>query len=182
MLNSTPDKPETTDADETKLVTRYQTGDQEAFGTLMERYGRQLLAFLSSRCSHGLSPDDVAQHVWMMAWKNRSQFEPGNFRAWLYTIARNHIHSYFRKERTVAWSEEFDLAAPELDPIDPRIEFLRDCLQSLEGAMIDAIRLQLQGATTKEIARQLVIEEGTVGSRVVRAKQRLKDCVTRKMQ
>ncbi len=179
---STAQGPLAADHVEAHLIARFQAGDSEAFTLLVNRFGIDLAAYVSCNCPRGLAHEDVTQHVWMQVWKHREEFKPHFFRAWLYRIAKNFIINHYRKKREEFLSEEVDPAARELDPEDPRLDALRDCLDSLDGPFIEVIRLQQQAASTKEIAVQLSISDGTVGSRGNRGKQLLRECVERKMQ
>ncbi len=61
-----------------------------AFWHLHERHAPRLLAFLRNRSTPDGDAEDVHQEVWLRVWRNLSgRFHGGNFRAWLYEIARH---------------------------------------------------------------------------------------------
>src|SRR5262249_46401761 len=62
---------------------------EAAFQQLYQRHARPLLAFLAGRVRRDLL-DDVHQTVWLRVWERTPErIEGGNFRAWLFQVARN---------------------------------------------------------------------------------------------
>ena len=67
-----------------------QAGDQAEFGTLIEPYRRELLAYCYRFLGSPLDAEDVVQETMLRAWRRRETFNrPVSFRAWLYKIATN---------------------------------------------------------------------------------------------
>lgn len=83
---------------------------------------------------------DILQEVNLLVWKKRDQFKPGsNFRAWVYTFARNVTMKYqkrarrenelmFSAETIDALAEDFIAASPVFDE---RLHALRHCLKKV---------------------------------------------------
>lgn len=163
-----------------KIIDRLQTGDRSALERIEQEMGAELLAFVINRCPAGASPDDVVQDVWLRVWRSRDQYQRGSFRGWVYQIAKNRILDIHRKKRPDLMADQFDPPAPEFDPPDPQLELLNECLE-LGGQFVEAIRLQLKGLSTEEIADHMQINHGTVGSRISRGKKQLRECIERKM-
>lgn len=75
------------------LVDAIQHGDDAAFSTLLERYRRPVLNFVSRMLGGSSDAEDVAQDVFVRAYRGLHQpsFRRGNgeFSTWLFQIARN---------------------------------------------------------------------------------------------
>src|SRR5262245_16221395 len=79
---------------------------QAAFRALYDRHARRLLAFLAGRLKSA-AVDDVHQEVWQRVWQHSGAgFRGGNFRAWLYAVARNCVTDHQRRRTFGAIAEE----------------------------------------------------------------------------
>jgi RNA polymerase sigma-70 factor (ECF subfamily) len=127
--------------------------------------------------------EDVAQEVFLQAWKSFSQFEAGtNCRAWLYKILFHCIHHHRRKWfrfPLLKETEEFleaNLAAPAVVP-DQLTD--RDILSALDSVPADfrsvVLLVDVEEFAYKEAAEILKIPIGTVMSRLSRGRKLLRD-------
>jgi RNA polymerase sigma-70 factor (ECF subfamily) len=67
-----------------------QAGDPAEFGSLVEPYRRELLAYCYRFLGSPLDAEDLVQETMLRAWRRRETFNrPVSFRAWLYKIATN---------------------------------------------------------------------------------------------
>lgn len=162
-------------------MERFRAGDQEAFRELYRLYAPGLLAFLASRCRSRSDAADVAQDVWLKAWKARSRFDGRHFRGWLFQITRRWLIDVHRKRRETISPENWDPEDQRPSETAESITALQDCLKSVGGEYVAVIRAQLEGADVAQIATRLGIEESTVYTRVNRGKKQLRDCVERKL-
>jgi RNA polymerase sigma-70 factor (ECF subfamily) len=172
--------------DEKEFVRLSRQGDKESFGLLVKMYERKVhnLAFQFTR-NEAVS-DDLTQEIFIKAYfalpKFRGQSE---FGTWLYRIGMNHIKDYLRKP-----PRELPLYVVPEDRVDPlrfseaeqdareferRRAMVRDCLEALPPKHRIIITLRdIQGMSYEEIARTLKISQGTVDSRLFRARQLLR--------
>lgn len=164
------------------VVKRFREGDPKAVEGLIEIYGRQLNAFLINNRPTAVQADDIAQEVWLRIWRARLQYVEGNFRGWLFTIARRVLAEVHRKRRPELLPETYDPAAAENDIDDPRLAALKECLEQLDNDFLATIRGQINGLSTRELAERLGVPEGTISSRSNRGKKLLRQCVEQKMQ
>jgi RNA polymerase sigma-70 factor (ECF subfamily) len=172
--------------DEKELVRRAREGDKDAFGLLVKMYEKKVhnLAYQFTR--NDAVADDLAQEVFLKAYfalpKFRGQSE---FGTWLYRIGVNHIKDYLRKKPrelplTVvpedrAGGAEARAAEQEAREADERRAVVMACLAELPARHRIIITLRdLQGLSYDEISKTLKISQGTVDSRLFRARQLLR--------
>jgi RNA polymerase sigma-70 factor, ECF subfamily len=127
--------------------------------------------------------EDVAQEVYLQAWKSFARFEPGtNCRAWLFRILFHCIHHHRRKWfrfsllNDVSEFLESNLTAPE-----PIGELITDgeILAALDRIPVDfrsvVLMVDVEEFSYKEAAEILSIPIGTVMSRLNRGRKLLRD-------
>lgn len=82
------------------LLRRCQAGDQRAFQVLYERYARQVYAFLLGYLKDPHLAEDVTQETFVRVWRALPRYrEQGQFRAWLFRIARRLAIDAERRQR-----------------------------------------------------------------------------------
>ncbi len=101
------------------LVAAVAAGDEDAFGTLAKRYERELHVHCYRMLGSFDEAEDVTQEALLKAWRNRSAFDGGNFRAWLYRIATNASLDAIRRRKPVPVQSYADL--PFLQPYPDRL-------------------------------------------------------------
>jgi RNA polymerase sigma-70 factor (ECF subfamily) len=136
----------------------------EALAELDNRHAPDLLAFLAARTPSNY--EDIHQDVWLRAWEHLpGGFRGGNFRAWLFEIARNRVTDYERRKRPGRLGEETDPAdhRSDINPVATaqdreRREQLKKCLQRLEQRDARAavlVRGRLGGEAYTDLCTQL---------------------------
>ncbi len=72
----------------------------QEFDHLYDRYARPIYAFISRRTSDRAVSEDLTSTVFLKALENIRSFHPrkGNFRTWLYRIARNVLIDHYRSQ------------------------------------------------------------------------------------
>jgi RNA polymerase sigma-70 factor (ECF subfamily) len=150
-----------------------------AFKAELTRVIPQLRAFARSLCGNHDLADDLVQETMMKTWAARQRYVAGtNFRAWTFTILRNHYFSLTRRRRfTGEWDDlvaDRVLAAPASQ--DSSIE-LRDLMRALlqlpEPQREALILVGAGGISYEETAEITGVAIGTVKSRVARARMAL---------
>ena len=181
-----------------ELLSRFCTGQKEAFGILMRRYERELYGYLRRYLGDGNLAEDVFQNTFLQVYLKSGQFEEGRpVRPWLYTIATNQaIDALRRNGRHQAVS--LDQRRKEADegelhnliellesrgpsPIDAaKGQELRERIRASVDRLPDFLREVLtlayyQGLKYREIADILGIPVGTVKSRLHAALVKLQE-------
>jgi RNA polymerase sigma-70 factor (ECF subfamily) len=158
---------------------------EAAFQQLYQRHARPLLAFLAARVRRD-QLDDVQQTVWLRVWERMpEQIEGGNFRAWVFRIARNYLIDLSRRKKADAAEtpEEWqDTRAPSaLDALiaaeEPHI--VGACLKHLEEEEVQVVRDRFAGEAYEDICQRMNISAARAYKLYHTATHKLQSCVDR---
>ncbi|MFM9837009.1 MAG: RNA polymerase sigma factor [Cyclobacteriaceae bacterium] len=166
------------------LMVKVRDGDLDRLGLLFERHKKPLYGFFRGLTRQQELSEDLVQNTFLRILKYRHLFKgEGDFRAWMFQIARNVHHDHHRKNKINA-SEELDDWQDKLGHNENRsTEMLQaDEQQMLSMAMdrlpIDKREILLlskyQEKKYQEIGEILGCSEGAVKVKVFRALQELK--------
>src|SRR5213592_3642779 len=82
---------------EAAVLTRARAGDEEAFRSLVEPYGRELQLHCYRILGSLQDAEDLLQETLLAAWRGLERFEGrASLRAWLYRIATNRCLNMLR--------------------------------------------------------------------------------------
>jgi len=139
----------------------------------------ELRAFARFLCGSRAEADDLVQEALAKAWKSRASYEPGtSLKSWTFTIIRNQFYSDKRRswrqssldpetaERTLV-AVTNPTGALELDEVRRALAMLPD--DQREALILVAVA----GMPYEEVSAICGCAEGTIKSRVSRARQRL---------
>ncbi|WP_243719593.1 RNA polymerase sigma factor [Actinomadura sp. KC06] len=157
--------------------------DPERFSEIFDRYFVEIHRYVASRLG-GPSADDVAAETFLTAFTLRHKYDAGRpqARAWLYGIATNLIRRHRRSEtrayrvtgRATAETDHADRVAEMVSAqrMQPRLAAV---LAGLGAGDRDVLLLVAYGDLSyEEVAQALGIRAGTVGSRLNRARRKLR--------
>jgi RNA polymerase sigma factor (sigma-70 family) len=170
------------------LLEQFITGRNEAaFAALVQRYGALVYGVCARVLRHVEDAEDAAQATFLVLARKASSIRTGTSLAgWLYRVAfRIALHAKQRRvQRQVHESELQDVAEPEPTP-EWIWRDLRPVLDEEVCSLPVKLRLPfvlcyLHGKTNEEAARQLGCPVGTVLSRLARARDRLRDRLSRR--
>jgi RNA polymerase sigma-70 factor (ECF subfamily) len=157
------------------LIKRAQGGDREAFTELMRRYYdavmRQILLYVGADRA---SAEDVAQETWWRIARALGGFSGrAGFYTWACRIARNESIRRGRKMRMLpVLPEPVQHDSEERD----RAELVHAALRRLPEKFRLPLVLELwEEKSLREIGQALGLPEGTVKSRLFRARERFRD-------
>ncbi|WP_424640340.1 RNA polymerase sigma factor [Embleya sp. AB8] len=181
-MPSPPAKPTCSDAD---LLTAIAAGRHDALKVLHERHAPWLRARLARRCADPDLVDDAIQDTFLAVWRGAKRFDPagGDPAAWIWTIGIRRLISLLRVRRvpvveldtdhaTTASAEDLVLLGVEHTDVGAAIARLSPELRAVIEATV------LDGLSTREAARLLGIPQGTVKTRAMRARARLRELLT----
>lgn len=163
------------------IVVRAQMGDSRAFESLIRANHPKLLYYIGKMLLRKDLAEDVAQEVWMTAWRKLRHLRASQaFKVWLYRIAHAETVRIIRQEsRYVELSVPFDLMETDQDSgedfTDEEIRMVNIALERLNPTLREAITLRfIEGMSYEEIAQITEVPIGTVRSRLHYAKQTLR--------
>lgn len=99
------------DVDTACLVARFQAGDRAVFAEIYSRYLGRVHAYLSLLLKDIHEAEDLSQQVFLSIFQALPGYEQRDkpFRAWLFTIVRNHALKHLRKHGRVEVEDANDI-------------------------------------------------------------------------
>ena len=165
------------------LVQGMAQGNTHALDELYARRGPGILSFLVAHIGDHSLAEEVLQDVMLAAWNNAASFRgDSSVRTWLLVIARNRAMNTYRKRKLplVTLDDAFGVFGQDTGPLE-KVERkgyenrVREAVNQLPLPQREVLVLvfyhQLSGP---EVAQVLGINEGTVKSRLHRAKEALR--------
>jgi RNA polymerase sigma-70 factor (ECF subfamily) len=172
--------PGSADEPDAILVSR-ALQDREAFAALYLRYVTELSRFCLLRLHDEDAARDATQQIFVQALAGLARYrETGQFRAWLYTIARHVLANQARHQHAT-----FPLATA-LEAVDPRLTPEETATARLERRALlaavsrlpddqrTAMELRLTGLTGPEVATAMERSHDAVKKLQLRALERLR--------
>lgn len=163
------------DIDEKDLIAWLRTGDQEAFGSLYDRYSAAIYGVISRIVQSDIVAEDVLQESFVKIWRSFAQYDEskGRLFTWMLNIARNLAIDHYRsinRNPTQNCSACFDVDLIDIEhshSFNPDIIGLRELVNVLKPDQIEIIdHLYYQGFTHVEAAEKIEIPLGTVKTRL----------------
>lgn len=171
-------------SNEQEIIRRARQGDGDAFRRLVEEHQTQVYRIALRMCGEAAA-DDVTQEAFLTAWRALPSFRGEcRFSTWLYRLTTNAAIDFLRREKRHAHSDdvtELELpdGAPSPQELAERSETqsaVRRGLAQLSEEHRQVLVLRyMQELDYGEIAAALSVSEGTVKSRINRAKARLRE-------
>ena len=175
---------------EAELVQAARKGDQDAFAQLVEANQGRIYTLAYRMTGNADTAADLTQETFLSAWQSLPRFrEKSAFSTWLYRMAVNACIDFLRREKRRGVlplpPDGAALPLPGQEPSPP--EALER--QELVGAVHQALATlsphhrkvlvlrDLEGLSYREIAQLLQLEEGTVKSRIARARLALREAL-----
>jgi RNA polymerase sigma-70 factor (ECF subfamily) len=168
------------------LMLKVKDGDIDKMGLLYDRYHKQLYRFLFNMTRQKELSEDMVQNIFLRMLKYPDGFAGfGEFRMWMYHIARNAVYDHFRKVKRSPPStdiKEYEERIAGDSQSDKKIEKDQE-IEMLETAMMGLtdenrellIMSRFEELKYNEIATILNTTEGAVKVRVHRALNQLKN-------
>jgi RNA polymerase sigma factor (sigma-70 family) len=169
---------------EAQLLQASAGGSKDAFGAIVRRYQALVCAITYSATGDPGTSEELAQETFIRAWRNLRQLEdPGKFRVWLCTIARNLANTWLRARRRGAvhtLESAAGLSATEPGPDDAASAKER---QEMVWAAVERVPLQYREPlvlfyccqqSVSEVAADLDLSNDAVRQRLHRGRQLIK--------
>ncbi len=186
---------------ETELVAAARKGDTQAFTTLANQYSRNIYRLALNITRNNEDAEDVLQEAFLKAYTKLDRFQGNSrFYTWLVRIAVNEALMKLRKrksDRTVSLDEpvETDVSEivrevkdwgdnPEQTYAKTELhEILSKAIDTLEPAYRTVFVLRdVENLSTEETAESLGLSVPAVKSRLLRARLKLREQLTRQFK
>jgi RNA polymerase sigma-70 factor (ECF subfamily) len=195
-------KKQTRDED-LKFVVLCQGGDVDAFEVLVQRHQKRMLNISYRIIGNYDEACEMVQEAFISAYKHIKGFKgKAKFSTWLYAICINVSKNRLRQVRARLHREPYSVGNPipvangqiagdppssDPSPLD-RLEArdiqkkVQGCINTLDAEFKEVLILRdIQGFSYDEISDMLKIPEGTVKSRLFRAREGMRDCLKQTM-
>lgn len=179
---------------EQELVSRAKQGDQDAFSQLVEANQNKIYTLALRMTGSPEDGADLAQEAFLRAWRGLPSFQgESNFSTWLYRLTSNLCIDFLRREKrrraiTAAVPLDGEEDSPPAQVPDHRFTPESELERKELRAAVDRglsklsddhrqvlVLRELEGLSYTEIADRLELEEGTVKSRIARARMALRN-------
>jgi RNA polymerase sigma-70 factor, ECF subfamily len=167
-----------------ELLAVIADGDRIAFDALYARHFAWLHLRLSRRCADPGLVEEAIQDTFLAIWRKAGSYRgQGDVGAWVWGIGIRQLLNRTRQRKTPAWyllvqsdrlvsAEDTVLLATEHGDLAGAIDHLSPELRAVVQATV------IDGLTTREAARVLGVPSGTVKTRMMRARQQLREALT----
>lgn len=167
--------------EEKDLIQKAQNGNRDAFCTLMEAHEKKIYALSFKYMQNTHDASDAAQDAMVKIFLNIGKFRfDSAFSTWIYRIVVNTCVDLLRKRKSALPFADYETKSPYANPDEDVLS--AEFMEGLKRAVADLppdfksvlILKDLEHQKYEEIARILGISEGTVKSRLSRAREKLR--------
>jgi RNA polymerase sigma factor (sigma-70 family) len=165
---------------ESELINLARKGYQAAYGVLVRRHQDRIYRHLLNLTGSREEALELAQEVFIKAWQAMPTWQPeAQFHTWLYRIASNAALDVLRRRKVVPFvplDDDYDAPADQPGPegqLQARqgLRRLDEALARLPQEQREIVLLrEVEGLSYDELATTLGIDQGTVKSRLSRAR------------
>lgn len=155
--------------------------DRAGFESMIRGQWRELHRYAYRLCGNVHTAEDLVQETLARAWRSLDRLQdPGALKGWLYTIVRRENARRFERQRPQESDIPTDEIAARHQTYDTSTEafVLRRAIRELPAEYREPLILQvLHGYSQQEIAEHLGLSPGGAGTRLFRARARLREAL-----
>ena len=186
-----------------EFVARCQKGDVQAFGALVEKYQKKMLNTAYRMIGDYQEACEITQEAFLSAYRAIKKFRgEAAFSTWMTGIVLNQARNRLKQMKTRSHYESVSLNDPVGTPEGPiprevasedcsaaeqferkdTARMVQDCISALDPEFREVLVLrEVQGYSYGEIRDILSVPDGTVKSRLFRAREILKGILEKRM-
>ena len=195
-------KAESSDPDQ-KLIQRFLSGEEGAFNQLVLNYQNRVYGLCYQLLGSLDEAEEVAQEVFLTVYRSLKDFRgESRFSTWLYRVTVNHCKNrmkylgrrgYYQSDslEEPVETEKGEISRQLADEAQDPLEYLeqkeiqilvrKKIMDLAEDHRVVILLRDLEGLSYQEIARILELKEGTVKSRIHRARAELKSLLEKEL-
>lgn len=177
-----------TGLNDSEIISKVLSGDQQAYAGLVDRYQNYVFTLALRFTKNREDAEEVSQDIFIKAYRALADFKgTSKFSTWLYTIVNNTCITFLRKKRLqthsldnegvfeVADSQDSGLRANLVEQ-KSKVTMVNNAISMLNADDAEIITLFYKSEQSlEEIAQILGLETNTAKVRLHRARARLKD-------
>lgn len=164
-----------------ELLAAVSEGDRTALRTLYTRHAPWLMFRLRRRCPDRGMVEEVVQDTFIAVWRSAGDYSgAGEVAAWMWGIAIRRLIDHLRRSKDLAPlpADRPEVVVSAEDQVLIGVEFgdLGGALTRLSPELRAVVQATIiDGLTMREAAQLLGIPTGTVKTRMMRARARLRE-------
>lgn len=173
--------------DDRQLIVRIAAADEHAMRSLFIRYHGRVLGFVRRFIRIEAVAEEVVNEVFLEVWRSAENFQDrASVLTWIFSIAHHRSLNVLRKRYETNWNEDETMQIAD-DADDPEViaqksdkgAMLRRCSDALPPIYREIIDLvYFHELSVKEVAEALDLPDGTVKTRLFKARKRLEQMLT----
>jgi RNA polymerase sigma factor (sigma-70 family) len=194
------ESPSAVPANDTDLVCAAQSGDHLAFSELWRRYSKKMFSMIMRITRNHEDAEDALQESFMRAYTHLTDFHgKSKFSSWMTSIAINSALMSLRKRRSRPTcsidGDDSDLPSDYREPVSSARNAEDECILGEQRRNVSAAMARLrnplrgvleihlvQGGKVEELAGVTGISVSAAKSRLMRAKNEIRDTMRRRGQ
>src|SRR5262245_36015024 len=171
-----------------ELVGKASRGDLDAFEALIAKYERAVFNIALYKSKNYFDAEDLSQDIFLAAFRALPTLKaPENFSGWLFGIAYNRCHKWFRRERNkvikiqevrqqALEDERRRLRVPGAEGPAGGNEHIAEVLTRLPDDIRQALTLKyLEGMSYEEIGKLMGINSNRIDYLIRKGKKMVRD-------
>lgn len=169
--------------DDLTLLDRWCGGDKTAGNDLFTRHFASVYRFFEHKTDHEI--DDLVQETFLQCVRSRASFKrQSTFRTYLFAIARHVLFGYWRQHRGGRATVDFDEVSIESlsTSVGTKLVKGEERAKLIGGLRTLPLEQQMllemyywENLDREQLAEVFDVENATIGSRLTRARQALRD-------
>ncbi len=171
------------------LVKFLTEGNEAAFEALYHLYSRRLALFLIKLLKSEDLACEVLQDVFVKVWNNRKNIDPAqSFRSYLFRIAENCVHDFFRKAARDKKLQEALIrnTCKDYNPVEDTVymkernRLLREAIEALPPKRRQIFQsVKIEGRSYEEVSHMLHVSVSTINDHIVKATKSIREDLER---
>ena len=173
--------------DETELMIQLKAGNKSAFTRLYELYSQPLYLNLLKLLKTEQAAEEILQNIFFIVWEKRETIIINHsIRGYLFRIAENKVHDFFRKLKRDRKLYEYiqEVSCGEYEDVEIKIlhseeaDLLNKAIEKLPPQRKQVFYLcKMEGRSYLEVSQLLGISSSTINDHIVKGTRAVRDFI-----